>query len=172
MRKFNFPGLLPSLTAVAFAVSATALSAQSDETQTQTQADSSGWGVQCNNTANGLQCAATMNVVSNPDNQRIFSISFQEAGEAANPTLVLQLPFGLNLPRGVDLAIDEGDPQTFVVNTCLQTGCFVVQESDQALIDAMMAGNMLTVLMESSNSEETRMELPLAGFSAAMDRLE
>ena len=158
--------------ALAFAVLAAPVWSQETEATTTRQADSSGWGVQCNNTANGLQCAASMNVVSTPDNQRIFSISFQEASADANPTLVLQLPFGLNLPRGVDLAIDEGEAKTFAINTCLQTGCFVVQQSDAEMIETMKAGSELIVLMESSNGEETRMQLSLAGFSAAMDRLE
>ena len=157
-------GAVISLTSGSFAQ-------ESDATANAPTAGSSGWGVQCNTTADGLQCSASLTVVSSPDNQRIISLSFQEGAGDAQPTLVMHLPFGLNLPRGVDLTVDDGEAQTFTINTCLQTGCFVVQESENALIQAMKAGNLVTVSMESSNGAETRLQVSLAGFAAAMERL-
>lgn len=152
-------------------VCAMSANAQNAETN-QTTATTTGWGVQCNNTAEGLQCVANQSLLSSADNQRIISVSFQEAAEGANPTLIVQLPFGLNLPRGIDLSVDGAELGTFEVNTCLPAGCFVVQEAEQSLIDAMSAGQVLSVTMESSNGGETNMEMTLEGFSAALSRLQ
>ena len=112
-----------------------------------------------------------MNVVSAGDGQRILSVSLQESEGDNNPTLIVQLPLGLNLPRGIDLSVDGGTAETYTINTCLQTGCFVVQEADQSLIDQMIAGETLSVVMESSSGEETQLDLSLTGFSVAIDRL-
>ncbi|MBV0910748.1 invasion associated locus B family protein [Rhodobacteraceae bacterium ASV31] len=141
--------------------------------QETSQANSSGWGVQCNNVAEDeLRCAATMTITSAENNQAILSISLQEAPADASPTLIVQLPFGLDLPRGIDLVVDDGASWTFEISTCLQTGCFVVNEAEQEMIDAMIGGGTLGVAMRASNGAETRMNVTLSGFSRAFERLE
>lgn len=142
------------------------------QNEAQTTVNTTGWGVQCNTTAEGLQCAASLSMTSAPDNQRIITVSFQEADDPANPSLIVQLPFGLNLPRGIDIAIDDADFGTLEINTCLQAGCFVVQEAKQELLDAMVAGEILTVAMETSNGNATQLQIALDGFSDALARLE
>jgi invasion protein IalB len=168
-------GLTRLIATLGLAALAGAGSAQEADTAAPSaaQAQSSGWSVQCNNNAEAeLVCSAVMTLTSGEENQRIFSISLQEAPEAETPTLIMQLPFGLNLPRGIDLTIDEGETRTFEVNTCLQTGCFVAQPAPAALTDAMAAGETLTVAMEASSGGETRMSLSLQGFTKAFQRLQ
>ena len=171
IRTRDFLSALALLASVATTPSALAQATGGADAAPQAVADSSGWGVQCNNTGDRLQCAALMNVVSAGDGQRILSVSLQESEGDNNPTLIVQLPLGLNLPRGIDLSVDGGTAETYTINTCLQTGCFVVQEADQSLIDQMIAGETLSVVMESSSGDETQLDLSLAGFSVAIDRL-
>jgi len=163
----------PVLAVLAVTLFGTALHAQTrtGASGEATGFNSTGWNVQCQNTSGGLQCAAAMNVVAGAENQRVFGISLQEGAGEAGPTLVMQLPFGLNLQRGVDLRIDDLETETFTISTCLQTGCFVVQQAEQALINQMVAGQVLHVAMQTSDGNETTMDLPLEGFAAAIDRL-
>ncbi len=174
MADFKPRKVLRALAVLAATASAGASAAQDagSAPQATEQANSSGWGVQCaNNAENQMRCSAALTVTASENNQAIFSISLQEAPEETTPTLIMRLPFGLNLPRGIDLTIDDGEPQTFEVSTCLQNGCYVVQQAEQELIEAMVAGQSLSVRMEASNGGETRMDVTLTGFSNALDRL-
>ena len=149
-------------------------SAQSDsEPATQAaQVSTTGWGVQCNNVGADLQCSALISLVATQTNQLILRISIQRQAENDDHMLLVQLPLGLNLPRGIDMIVDDGEAQTLVINTCIPAGCFVTHTLDQAQLDAMKAGNTVAVVMASNDGNENRIEMPLSGFTKSVEKLQ
>ncbi len=150
----------------------TSLQAQTTETAQQQTAVSTGWGVQCNTVSDELQCSALTSIVSSPGNQLILRVSLQAIPEQENHTLIVQLPLGLDLPKGIDMIVDDGEPNHYEINTCVQAGCFVTNTIDKTVLDLMKTGSTLAVVMHSSNGGENRIELSLTGFIKAVEKLQ
>lgn len=106
------------------------------------------------------------------DGQRILALTVRMGGKGvALATLVA--PFGLDLARGVGLAVDDGSPATVPFRTCLPSGCIARLTLDTATASAMRAGQTATVTMYPLDAAEPiTVTLPLDGFADAMVRLE
>lgn len=154
-----------------FALLGTPAAAQSEATQ-QAQVTSTGWGVQCSNVGDDLLCSALISIVSPQNNQLVLRVSIQPQAESDDHTLVLQLPLGLDLVAGVSLQIDDAEAEQLPVNTCLPAGCFVTRPIDAARLEAMKAGETLSITMTANNGGESKMDLPLSGFAKSVDKLE
>jgi len=103
--------------------------------------------------------------------QRIIAIEIIPAEEqASNGTLIL--PFGLNLPAGVTLAIDDepvGGALSF--STCLPAGCIVPLTLDASIIDRLNAGGALKFgAVANGTAASLSFSISLQGFAAAMAR--
>lgn len=133
---------------------------------------STGWGVQCNNVNDDLVCSALISVVSNQNNQLILRLAVQRQADSDDHILVVQLPLGLSLPRGIDVIVDDGDVRNYEINTCIPAGCFVNQSLNATQLDTLKAGNKIAVIVTSNNGNENRIELPLAGFTKAVEKLQ
>lgn len=131
----------------------------------------SDWKVSCvvNEQSNRV-CAISQQQFHKGNKQRIFGIELQAAKDnSLRSTLIL--PFGLELNHGVNLRVDEGAEFGNPFYTCLPSGCLVVLNLDQSMVNALKAGTMLGVKSRSIQGSAFSLDVSLAGFTDALSRL-
>lgn len=131
----------------------------------------SGWNVQCNTVKSDLVCLALMDVTYIKNKTRFMRVAIQPARDDKK-NLTLQLPLGLSLPDGALLTVDEKKPAQVIIQTCTQQGCFARTEFTDDMSKNFKAGKKLTVTVKSNQQREIRVELPLTGFTKAVDKLQ
>lgn len=93
-------------------------------------------------------------------------------GEGEELVMQLALPHGLNLPEGVRIAIDDGEPVRHDIITADQNGAYAVIPLDEELLARLGEGKKLVALMKNMQGNEVRIEVSLEGFGEAAGKLE
>ena len=128
-------------------------------------------------------CVMTQRLSATPDGPRLLQLYVRRIqadetppadGSAAKPVdrLRIDLPFGLDLPTGLELRID-GEPWTNTpVRTCLAGGCvaFVPLSADD--VTKLKRGGRLGVIVKAVDGRVIGWPVSLAGFTAAHAELE
>ena len=165
---------LGSLVLAAIAPLATHAQSETMQAPTSLQETWDDWQVACMRREETRRvCAMSQTQVQEEGHRRILAleITAEPGGETARGTLVL--PFGLDLERGVSLAIDE----TAIANnlrfrTCLPGGCILPISLSAPHLAALRRGGTLTILTAASDTGQTlSLSVSLRGFSAAFNRL-
>ena len=163
--------LCTSLTTLAMVASAPAQDAGKKAQAPAPTVANSGWTVQCNTANPGSVCLAVMDVTYVKNKSRFIRVAIRPRKDGKK-SLILQLPLGLNLPNGARLAVDANKPAQFVIQTCTQQGCFARTEFTDAMSKSFKAGNILTVKVQSNLQREIHVQLPLTGFTKAVNKLQ
>ncbi len=137
----------------------------------KTKIKSSGWQVQCINVDVSLKCSVNMTITSIHNKQRLLQFSIQKLSNDSSSNLLIQLPLGLYLPKGINLQIDDNKSRNFEVTTCNQAGCFVKKRIKNSQIDEMKKGNKMIISMEAENHQKINIEVTLVGFAQAANKL-
>ncbi|MEM8744859.1 MAG: invasion associated locus B family protein, partial [Pseudomonadota bacterium] len=88
------------------------------------------------------------------------------------PALLVQTPFGLFLPAGLRLQIDENKPQAMVLQTCNQNGCFASGPLSEQMLAGMKKGKQLKAIFQNLQKKDITVPLPLTGFSKHYAQME
>lgn len=166
LRKFPF---LMSL-----AVGTAALAGTTSAQQQQPPQDSF-WQTQCagpSRSAETLACQASQSVRMKESGQLVFKIDVIYPAAKGEPILEMQAPLGFYLPGKVRLAVDGTQISELDVGTCDQRGCFLSTRATSQMIDAMKAGAQLQIDFAPSAERRQIIELPLTGFSRAMNAIQ
>ena len=163
--------LYTSLTTLAMVASAPAQDAAKKAKAPAPTVVNSGWNVQCNTVNSDLVCLALMDVTYVKSKNRFIRIAIQPANDGKK-NLTLQLPLGLNLPDGAQLTVDDKKPASVVIQTCTQQGCFARTEFTDGMSKEFKAGSKLTVALKSNQQRKINIELPLTGFTKAVEKLQ
>jgi invasion protein IalB len=128
------------------------------------------WVVNCRIANNARVCTYSFQQFDRASNQRAFAIELAPRQAIAGGTLAL--PFGLDLAKGVTLAIDNralAGPLPF--STCLIVGCLVPVSFDAAAQLQLRAAASLKVTGTIHESgEPVDFSIPLNGFTSASAR--
>jgi invasion protein IalB len=134
------------------------------------------WAVRCvsptaaeGQTAPARVCEMTQELTQQGTGQRVLAISLQSTEAGGRMTVVA--PFGLLLSAGLTMDVAEVPLLEAPFRTCLPAGCIVVSDLDQADMDLLAAGDTAKVHMRSQNGEDLALDVSLAGFTAAWNRL-
>jgi len=130
-----------------------------------------GWTVNCSAPAGQTELACTLaqTLVVKDSGQRVLTaVVMRRDGKYV---LNLGLPHGLNLPKGVDLWIDDGPRANHPIMTADQKGSYTTVALDQALLTALKKGHLLNVGVVAFNGNEIILQLSLDGFTAGLARL-
>lgn len=136
------------------------------------------WAVRCvspaateGQTAAARVCEMTQALTQQETGQRVLAMSLQATDAGARVTVVA--PFGLLLSAGLMMDVAEAPLLEGAFRTCLPAGCIVVSDVDQAGMDLLAGGDTAKVHMRrSQNGEDLTLDVSLAGFTAAWDRLQ
>ncbi len=135
---------------------------------TETHGD---WTVRCQvrQPEGRVACLVQQEQVDNQTRQRLMAIEMVPSGDGVLGTLIL--PFGLDLDKGVTVAVDEGQPgPNLRFRTCLPQGCMVSLSLGGDVTAALKGGGALKVAAIADGGAPTPFSVSLKGFSSALAR--
>lgn len=128
------------------------------------------WTVNCASGANGeLACALSQVMVVKDSGQRVLTVSVLK--EQGGIIMRLSLPHGLDLPKGVDVWIDEAPRKNNPIVTADKSGSYAVIALTDAMIAELKQGTQLNVAVTAFAGKEIVLQLSLAGFTAGFAKL-
>ncbi len=83
--------------------------------------------------------------------------------------LRVTVPFGMRLPPGTRVIIDQGTPATAPYAFCLQFGCIAEYDATADMMGQLKKGQMLTVQAINLGNQPISLQLPLTDFAKAFD---
>ncbi len=95
----------------------------------------------------------------------------KDDGEGEELVMQLVLPHGLNLPEGVQITIDDGEPARHDIVTADQNGAYAIVPLSEDLLARLSEGKKLVALMKNMQGNEVRIEVSLDGFGEAAEKL-
>jgi invasion protein IalB len=131
------------------------------------------WAVSCAavGRAGVLNCAAEQKIIAQETGQTISGVSVRVPGDSRQPIVAFLIPFGLYLPAGLKVQVDQGPVTDLVMQTCEPAGCFASAASPASLLESMSAGKALEIRGVTMNKDPFRVAHPLNGFKAALDSI-
>lgn len=131
------------------------------------------WTSRCSSDSRkaALLCEVEQSLFITKTGQLVASVNVKLPPETRQPVMMIQLPVGLFLPGGVNLQIDEGKPQTLVIQTCDLKGCYAATQLSPELLGAMKSGKRLSVIFQNLNKENVNLAFVLSGFAEGYDKI-
>ncbi len=135
------------------------------------QSSKSPWAHKCQKFDKVTRCLIVQRHINSKTKQQLLAVMAMRHPKNKTPIMRLILPFGLYLPGGVRLAIDNGKPRKLAIETCQQSGCFANTIIDGAMLKALQQGNKMTVGMQTVTRKPITITVKLSGFTAAFNKL-
>ncbi|AZO45985.1 invasion associated locus B family protein [Mesorhizobium sp. M7D.F.Ca.US.005.01.1.1] len=153
---------------------AVAEDAKQAEAKEAKPADANPWAINCSSGSSTaeLQCQVSQNLTEAKTGQRVLTVTVRRDKGNGSLAMLLALPHGLFLPSGASYQIDQGQKTTVAIQTSDQNGAYAAAPLSPELIAAMKAGTNLNIGMESVTRKPVTIPVSLAGFTAAIDKLE
>jgi invasion protein IalB len=127
--------------------------------------DGAGWSKRCVE-EDKSKCEVFITVTDSKTKQRFMEIAFgyPEPGQEVMAGVIL--PLGIVVSAGGFFQVDE-DPQgkKFQIITCTPSGCIAKFKLDNAFMDKLTAGKMLTVGVMQTNGKPLKVQMPLENFA-------
>ena len=132
-----------------------------------------GWVARCASTSREapLECAVEETAILSKTGQLIVLVNIRVASDTHQPTALVQLPLGLNLPVGAKLQVDEGKAYDLQIQTCENRGCYANTPVSPELLAALKSGKQLKIAFQNLNKEVISIPMPLADFAAAYEKI-
>jgi invasion protein IalB len=143
------------------------LACQASQAQNGTAA---AWRVECGSDGKVLDCRALLQLFNRDDKQLVAQLTARMPPDSKMPSLLMQLPLGINLVEPVQLQVDAGPVEKQTVQTCTTTGCFVGLQLNDKLLASMRSGTTLKVTFYDTNKRGITLDVPLLGFGLALDK--
>lgn len=136
-------------------------------------ATGSNWRAECSTDGQTLDCRALQQVLirDNRQTQLVAAVTIRVPAETKKPVMMVQMPLGILVSETVELAVDEGKPERFNIQTCNQQGCFVGSPLAETLLAAMRNGKQLRIVFQNANKQAVTVTIPLAGFALVYDKV-
>jgi invasion protein IalB len=132
-----------------------------------------GWAARCGSGSRDapLECAIEQSAVLPRTGQLVILVNIRVPADTHTPSVLIQLPLGLNLPGGAKLQVDDGATTDMQIQTCESRGCYAGATIAPDLLAAMKSGKQLKISFQNLNKETLTVPLPLADFAAAYDKI-
>lgn len=136
------------------------------------------WTVQCRTNfdqADGdiqRTCQISQELRQPASGSRVILVAFTKDLRTGGAMLTLVAPFGLLLPEGFGLSVDEVDIGRNEFKTCISsTGCIAEKPITPEQLSLIIEGNTLTVHTATFGGQKLVTNLSLDGFGVAFRRL-
>lgn len=141
--------------------------AQQEPESSNGQPEAPLWLISCSNAMNpqNLTCEFSQSIVLAQDNRRVATVSFARDVGQAEYTGVFTLPVGLFLPAGVTVSVDGQEVARADFETCTIQGCQTTAPVDPAWLDAMRAGEEMSLAVESLDRNPISFAFQLRDFT-------
>jgi invasion protein IalB len=111
-------------------------------------------------------------VVLSNSGQLLAAVTIRLPPDSSTPVMMIQTPFGLNLPAGLKLAIDEKPFETLPLQTCDGGGCYAGNVVSPELLGALKQGTTLSITFQDSAQRDIAVPVSLNGFTAAYEKIQ
>jgi invasion protein IalB/pimeloyl-ACP methyl ester carboxylesterase len=126
---------------------------------------SSEWRKLCFESSDDTTICRTTSTVSDDLDQVVARVDLIQRADGP-ARLQLFVPQGANLPRGVNVTIDDGPPTKIPFNFCLANICIAADPVEASLIAKLESGKTLKLELTDLNSSSVELTLPLDHFAA------
>lgn len=132
------------------------------------------WGARCASTARTTapDCVIEQRVVLSNSGQLLAAVTIRLPPDSSTPVMMIQTPFGLNLPAGLKLAIDEKPFETLPLQTCDGGGCYAGNVVSPELLGALKQGTTLSIAFQDAAQRDIAVPVSLNGFTAAYEKIQ
>lgn len=118
-----------------------------------------------------LVCAMKQTINLQQSGQKIISVELTRLPSTGDTTLQLSLPHGIDLTKPISFKVDELDVRDINVSWADQSGSYATILVDDVLLAQLKAGRSIFVGMRARAGNSLKMELSLAGFTKAFEKL-
>lgn len=135
------------------------------------------WDVRCDEPAEGeakeseAYCEIVQRLSITETGQRLIELAIGYPGDSETARGVFILPTGILLEPGVKIVIDDNAPFSFRVRYCLPDGCFGFINLNDDVLKLFREGSVAKVILARPNAQNLEIQMPLSGFSKALDQL-
>lgn len=132
------------------------------------------WGARCASAARTTapDCVIEQRVVLSNSGQLLAAVTIRLPPDSQTPVMMIQTPFGLNLPAGLKLAVDEKPFETLPLQTCDGGGCYAGNVVSPELLNALKQGTTLSITFQDPNQRDIAVPVSLNGFTAAYEKIQ
>ena len=131
------------------------------------------WRKKCQFIENrGNVCLIYQNLTVKDSGKSLLYASFSYTGKEKNLVGSFKLPFGILLPTGVALKIDENEQVNFTIQTCLADGCYASVNIEKDLLNEFKSGEEAKVGFKTIDQRQLAVKLSLKGFRSAINSLQ
>lgn len=131
------------------------------------------WDTSCSQSARQDEpnCVMSQIVIVPQSRQVLLRLEVRVPGDNSGPNMMLQLPHGIYLPNGLQVAIDEAAWQEAEVQTCDNNGCYAGVDLDAESLSRLQKGTRMTVSFQSLAREVVTVPVDLNGFTEAFGKI-
>jgi len=131
------------------------------------------WTVQCvsQGRAMPIECAMEQSAVLAKTGQLVIQVGVRVPADPRQPSLLLHLPLGLNLPNGTKVQVDEGKSFDVPVQTCENRGCFATAPIVPELLAELKTGKQVKISFQNMAKEPITIPMQLNDFAASFEKI-
>ncbi|MGV3650434.1 MAG: invasion associated locus B family protein [Devosia sp.] len=129
------------------------------------------WVMQCTALgANRTACSLVQTLVARETRQQVARFTLTRNAQTNVPTLVAFLPLGIDLAKPVVAQIDQQNPITLALETCVRQGCRVSLPLEGNVLGALRGGQELKVSFTVRNTQQAAtLTASLEGVTAGLN---
>jgi invasion protein IalB len=102
--------------------------------------------------------------------QQLAALVIQVPGSTRQPTLLLQLPLGMNLTAGATLQIDANPALKVPIQACDQNGCIAVMALPAATVTQMQSAKAMNLTVQGGN-KPIKVPFTMTGFAQTFEKI-
>jgi invasion protein IalB len=131
------------------------------------------WSVLCNKNGKAEICQMQQGIMLNQNERKVRLLQTTVTLSPDKKVLMeLMFPLGVDLRSGILMQVDDNPEIRAGFVTCIEAGCIVVLELNDALLQQFKKGNKAKVGFRGMGQKDNAvLELSLKGFSAASAQL-
>jgi invasion protein IalB len=127
------------------------------------------WITNCGNEPQtGLSvCKVEHTILLAKTGQQLLKITVRKEAGAPLPAVMIHVPFGLYMPDGIQVRIDEQEALQLEIQTCNEDGCYAGSAVSEEMLASMIGGKTFSVTFRNLEKKEMTVPVPLADFGPA-----
>ncbi len=130
------------------------------------------WQVRCFSVQNPNPCDQFWQQTDPRTGQRVVAVSIAYAPSADRHLVVIIVPLGISIPKGVTIQTDSYTSPVLKYRMCSREGCFVQMVADNAMISSLAkSGPQAKLNIAGDDGKTYSLPLSLKGFSEAHDEM-
>lgn len=128
-------------------------------------------GCQAASRAAPLNCGMQQRLGVQQTGQLIAALAIQVPSQTRKPSMILQLPLGMNLAQGASLQIDANPAIKVPIQSCDQSGCVAIMALPDATLAQMMAAKGMTLTLMNAANKPIKVPFQMTGFATTYNNI-